>query len=100
MIVSSLVMSKVKPVDYNVRRDLFYLLDYVTHRSEKSRFEKKKVRRQIGKKFPNIRHTVVPVKKIVMLLVCQILNICNYEVLFGLIYQKMVTCKCYPSSEN
>ena len=47
------------------------------------------------------RHTFVPLKKKnnLMLLVCQILNICN-EVLFDLIYQKMVTCKCYPSSEK
>ena len=35
-----------------------------------------------------------------MLLVCQIINICNYEVLFGLICQKLVTCKYYPNSEN
>ena len=35
-----------------------------------------------------------------MLLACRILNICNYEVLYGLIYQKMVTCKCYPTLES
>ena len=49
--------------------DLFSLLDYVTHRSKKSRF-------------------------------FNILNICNYEVSFGLIDEKMVTCKCYQSLEN
>ena len=38
------------------RRDLFYLLDYVTRRSKKLRFVKKKkmVLRQIVNKFPNI----------------------------------------------
>ena len=38
--------------------------------------------------------------KNVMWLVYQILDICNYQVLFGLIYQKMVTCKCHPTLEN
>ena len=68
-----------------IRRDLFYLLDYVTRRSEKSRFKKKMVRRQIGKKF---RRTFV----------CQILNIYNYGVIW--FHQNIVTCKYYSSSEN
>ena len=36
-----------------------------------------------------------------MLLVCQILNICNYQVLFWFNFiKKMVTCKCYPHLGN
>ena len=57
---------------------------------------KKWVWRQIGNKFPNIGILLFPWKN-VMLLVCQILDICNYEVLFD---QKMVTCKYYSSLEN
>ena len=46
----------------NLRRDLFYLLDYVTRRSEKLRFKKKLVQRQIGEKFPNIGVLLFPGK--------------------------------------
>ena len=48
-----------------VRRDLFYLLDYVTLRSEKSRFEKKKklVWTQFGEKFPSIGVLLFPLEK-------------------------------------
>ena len=78
-----------------IRRYLFYLLYYVTRRSEKSRL-KKMVQGQIGEKCPNVGILLFPWKKF-MLLVCQILNICNYEVLFGLIYQKLVTCRASSS---
>ena len=69
---------------------LFYLLDYVTLRSEK-----KMGWRQIGEKFPTVGMLLFP-WKYVMLLFCQIVNICNYEVLFD--KKKKVTCKYYSSS--
>ena len=56
-----------------IRRDLFYLLDYVIRRSEKSRFEKKKkkklVRRQIDDKFPNTGILLFPWKNVMLLFV-------------------------------
>ena len=59
-----------------IRRDLFYLLDYITHRSEKSRFEKKIGSDTNWWEISKFRHTFIPLKN-VMLLVCQILNICK-----------------------
>ena len=55
---------------------MFYLLDYVTRRSEKLRFGKKIGSKTNWWEISKYR------------LVCQIGNICNYQVLFGLIYQK------------
>ena len=54
---------------------------------------KKLVWKQIGEKFSNGGILLCPWKN-VMLVVCQILNICKYEVLFD---QKRVTCKYYLS---
>ena len=49
----------------DIRRDLFYLLDYVTRRSEKLRFvTKKMVQRQIGNRFSVIGILFAPLKKI------------------------------------
>ena len=62
-------------------------------------WQKKLFRRQVGNKFTNIGILLFP-WKMLCLLIYQILNICNYEVLFGLIYQKMVTCKCYAKFEK
>ena len=67
----------------NLRRELFYLLDYITRRSEKFRFVKEKmVQRQIGDKFSDIGILFAPLNK-TLLLISQILNINNYKVLFG-----------------
>ena len=70
---------------YHIRRDLFYFLDYVTRRSEKLRFVKKKkkwFRDNLTINFQKKAYFLLPWKNL-MLLISQILNICNYKVLFG-----------------
>ena len=46
----------------DIRRDLFYLFDYITRRSKKLRFVRKK--KQFGDKFPNIAIRLLCWKKI------------------------------------